>query len=130
MSERQSVKLTAMPLLLLPDGHVEGRDSIGAHLIREEEGARALLQLVHGEVPGVILTLEEAGRLRDLLGRGIARSTPLSDDGLKVFEIMAEVSGHPVQQVAETLGIDLATATREDGRRLSEFYGARMGDKH
>ena len=37
---------------------------------------------------------------------------------------------HPVEQVAETLGIDLATATEADGWSLSAFYGARMGDKH
>jgi hypothetical protein len=34
----------------------------------------------------------------------------------------------PVEQVAERLGIDLATATEQDGWRLSAFYGARMGD--
>jgi hypothetical protein len=32
-------------------------------------------------------------------------------------------------KVAETLGIDLATATMGDSWRLSAFYGARMGDK-
>ena len=59
---------------------------------------RAMLHLVHGDdEPVALLTLDEAGRLRDMLDRHIARCTPLVNGGRKVFEIMAEVSGHPVQ---------------------------------
>ena len=86
---------------------------------------------MHGDdEPVVLLTLDEAGRLRDLLDRHIARSTPLGST--KVFDVVSEAMGgrYPVAEVAETLGIDLATATGEDGWRLSAFYGARMGDKH
>ena len=49
-----------------------------------------------------------------------------------MYDIGSEAMGgrYPVAEVAETLDIDLTTATRADGWRLSASYGARMGDKH
>jgi hypothetical protein len=78
------------------------------------------------------LTLDEARMLSAKLDCHIARNTPLSEGAIKVCSIVSEAMGgmHPVEQVAETLGIDLATAAAEDAWRLSAFHGARMGDQH
>ena len=69
---------------------------------------------------------------RGVLDRHSDRNTPLGEEAIKVYDIVSEAMGrrYPVAEVAERLGIDLATATRADGWRLSPFYGARMGDKH
>ena len=85
MSGLHDLDLTAMPLVMF-DGKVEGRDSFGAYLIRDEEGGRTRLQLVHGDVAVALLTLDEARRLRDLLNHLIARSTRLSRSAVELLD--------------------------------------------
>ncbi len=82
-----------------------------------------------GTQPGQELSIDGARSLLRKIERHIDRNTPLGAGSLNVLDIYAEGSGHPVAEVAEWLGIDLAAATMADGRRLAQFYGARVGLK-
>ena len=85
-----------------------------------------------GDIDVSVLTLEQKRALRAELDELIDRETPMQQEAVEVFRMVAETvreeRGHglPLEVVAEGLGIDLEHATVADSRRLAHWFGASM----